>query len=92
MYGVLGEAPVLAVLVAIMVMIQHEMVAHSWTVITKNTMEHSRAAHADGQGWSAIGSSGQPLRAAGLYRTFMGAIFDKAKGATRSERDLGFSS
>ena len=66
MYGVLGEAPVLAVLVAIMVMIQREMVAHSWTVITKNTMEHSRAAHADGQGWSAIGSSGQPLRAAGL--------------------------
>ena len=66
MCGVLGLARVLAVVVVIMVMIQHEMVAHSWTVITKNTMEHSRAAHAGGQGWSAIWSSSQPLRAAGL--------------------------
>ena len=61
MCGVLGEARVLAVLVVIMVMIQREMVAHSWTVITKNTAEHSKATRAGGQGWSATGSSaGQP--------------------------------
>ena len=49
-----------------MVMIQREMVAHSWTMITMNAVEHSRAVHAGGQGWSASGSSaGQPDRAAG---------------------------
>jgi hypothetical protein len=49
-----------------MVMIQCEMVALSWTVITKNTAEHSKATHAGGQGWSATGSSaGQPVRAVG---------------------------
>ena len=61
MPGVLGRALELAVLALIMGLIQREMVAHSWTMITIDAVEHSRAAHAGGQGWSASGSSaGQP--------------------------------
>jgi hypothetical protein len=48
-------------------LIQREMVAHSRTMVTIDAVEHSRAVHADGQGWSASGSSaGQPDRADGL--------------------------
>ena len=39
----LGRALELAVLVLIMGLIQREMVAHSWTMITIDAVEHSRA-------------------------------------------------
>ena len=57
---------VLAVLAATMRMFQDEMVATSWLMVTIEAVEHSIAVYAGGQGWSASGSSAQPIRAAGL--------------------------
>ena len=66
MCGVWENARVLAVLVVIMGLIQREMVATSWTMITIDAVEHSRAVQAGGQGGSASWSSAQPIRVAGL--------------------------